>query len=44
MTDKDIQDDIDHLLDTLFYDETTGKLMQSITVAGGDVEQVEFGL
>ena len=44
MTDKDVQDDIDHLLDTLFYDETTGKLMQSITVAGGDVEQVEFGL
>ena len=42
MTDDDIQDDIDHILDTLFYNEETGKLMQSVTVAGGDVEQVVF--
>ena len=42
MTESEIQDDIDHILDTLFYDEETGKLMQSVTVAGGDVEQVEF--
>lgn len=42
MTDADIQEDIDHILDTLFYDEDTGKLMQSVTVQGGDVEQVEF--
>ena len=42
MTEPDIQEDIDHILDTLFYDEETGKLMQSVTVAGGDVEQVEF--
>ena len=42
MTDADIQEDIDHILDTLFYDEKTGKLMQSVTVQGGDVEQVEF--
>ena len=42
MTDKDIQDDIDHILDTLFWDEETGKLMQSVTVQGGDVEQIEF--
>lgn len=42
MTDPDIQEDIDHILDTLFYDPETGKLMQSITVQGGDVEQVEF--
>lgn len=42
MTDKDIQDDIDHILDTLFWDEKTGKLMQSVTVQGGDVEQIEF--
>ena len=42
MTDDDIQEDIDHILDTLFYDEETGKLMQSVTVAGGDVEQVVF--
>lgn len=42
MTDADVQEEIDHILDTLFYDEKTGKLMQSITVQGGDVEQVEF--
>ena len=42
MTDADIQEDIDHILDTLFYDEETGKLMRSVTVAGGDVEQVVF--
>lgn len=42
MTDPDVQEDIDHILDTLFYDPKTGKLMQSITVQGGDVEQVEF--
>ena len=42
MTDSDIQDDIDHILDTLFWDEETGKLMQSVTVQGGDVEQVPF--
>ena len=43
MTEPDIQEDIDHILDTLFYDEKTGKLMQSVTVQGGDVEQVPFG-
>ena len=42
MTDSDIQDQIDHILDTLFYDEETGVLMQSITVQGGDVDQVPF--
>ena len=42
MMDEDVQDDIDHILDTLYYDEERGKLMQSVTVAGGDVEQVEF--
>lgn len=42
MADEDIQEDIDHILDTLFYDEETGKLMQSVTVAGGDVDQVPF--
>lgn len=29
----------DHELDTLYFDEKTGILMQSITVQGGDVEQ-----
>ena len=42
MTEPDIQDSIDCILDTLFYDEETGKLMQSVTVHGGDVEQVPF--
>lgn len=42
MLDKDIQDDIDHILDTLYYDPERGKLMRSVTVADGDVEQVEF--
>lgn len=42
MTEPDIQDDIDQLLDTLFYDEETGVLMQSVTVAGGDVDQIPF--
>ena len=42
MTDKDVQDQIDHLLDTLFWDDTKHMLMQSITIAGGDVDQVPF--
>ena len=42
MTDPDIQDDIDHILDNLFYDEETGMLMESVTVQGGDVEQIPF--
>ena len=42
MTEPEIKEDIDHLLDTLFYDEETGKLMQSVTVQGGDVEQIPF--
>ena len=42
MTDKDIQDEIDYILDSIYYDEETGKLMQSVTVDGGDVEHIEF--
>lgn len=42
MTEPEIQEDIDHILDSLYWDEATGKLMQSVTVQGGDVEQVEF--
>ena len=42
MTEPDIQDEIDYILDSIYYDENTGKLMRSVTVAGGDVEQVEF--
>lgn len=40
MTEESVQDEIDHFLDTIFYDEETGALMQSVTVAGGDVDQV----
>ena len=42
MADKDVQDQIDRLLDTLFWDDTKHMLMQSITIAGGDVDQVPF--
>lgn len=42
MTEPDIQENINNILDTLFWDEEKGKLMQSVTVQGGDVEQREF--
>lgn len=42
MLNKDIQEDIDNILDTLYYDEETGVLMRSVTVAGGDVDQIPF--
>lgn len=42
MTEPEIQEDIDHMLDDIFYDEETGMLMESYTVAGGDVEQRPF--
>lgn len=42
MTEPEIQDDIDHILDTLFWDEEKKCAMQSVTVQGGDVEQVPF--
>ena len=40
MTHKKVQEDIDNILDTLFYNEETGQLMWSVTVQGGDVEQI----
>lgn len=42
MTEPDIQEKIDNILDTIFYDPDTGILMQSVTTLGGDVEQVPF--
>ena len=42
MTEPDIQEDIDRILDLLFYDENTSKLMISVTVQGGDVDQIPF--
>lgn len=44
MTESSVQDDIDHFLDTLFYDDKTEKLMRSVTLPGGDVDQVPFEL
>lgn len=35
-------DEWDHELDNIYFDEETGMIMESVTVAGGDVEQVPF--
>lgn len=32
----------DHELDGIYFDEETGMLMQSVTVPGGDVEQIPY--
>ena len=40
MTEPDVQAEIDYMLDGLFYDEESGKLMMAVTVEGGDVDQV----
>lgn len=42
MTEPDIQEQIDWILDSLYWDDEKKCVMQSITVAGGDVEQVPF--
>ena len=42
MTEPEIQDEIDLMLDSIYYDEETGKVMQSVTTHGGDVDQVEL--
>ena len=42
MTDKNVQDQVDHMLDTLFWDDEKKMLMQSVTIAGGDVDQIPF--
>ena len=42
MTDPEIQDDIDFILNTLYWDDEKKCVMQSVTVQGGDVEQVVF--
>lgn len=42
MTDPDIQEQIDWFLDSLYWDEEKQMVMQSVTVQGGDVEQVPF--
>lgn len=42
MTESEIQEEIDHMLDDIFWDEEKGTLMESITVPGGDVDQIPF--
>lgn len=42
MTKPEVQADIDFILDSIYYDEETGKVMRSVTVQGGDVMQVPF--
>lgn len=42
MTEPEIQEEIDNILDTLFWDDEKKCLMQSVTVQGGDVDQVSF--
>lgn len=42
MTDPDIQDEIDQILDTLYWDDEKKMVMQSITLQGGDVDQILF--
>lgn len=42
MTEPEIQDEIDYILDSLYWDEEKRCVMQSVTVHGGDVEQIPF--
>ncbi len=42
MTVVDQFDEWDDLLDTIYWDEEVGMLMQSVTVQGGDVEQIPY--
>jgi len=44
MTEPEIQEEIDWILDSLYWDEERGCVMESYTVAGGDVEQRPFGI
>ena len=44
MTEPDLQEQTDWILDSLYWDEERGCLMESYTVAGGDVEQRPFGV
>ena len=42
MTEPDIQEQIDWILDSLYWDDEKKCIMQSITVQGGDAEQIPF--
>ena len=42
MMDPEVQNQIDYILDSLYFDADLGIWMRSVTVPGGDVEQVPF--
>lgn len=42
LTEEEIQDQIDDILDCLFWDEEDNCLKISVTVQGGDVDQIPF--
>lgn len=42
LTNKDVQDQIDSILDCIFWDDERKELMISVTIQGGDVDQVPF--
>lgn len=44
MTEPEIQDEIDDILDSLYFDINSGIWMKSVTVHGGDVEQEPFDI
>ena len=42
MTEPEVQEEIDWILDSLYWDEERGCVMRSITVQGGDTDQEPF--
>lgn len=42
MTDSEVQEEIDLILDTVFWDDEKKMLMESVTIQGGDVDIVPF--
>lgn len=42
MTEPEIQEEIDWILDSLYWDEEKKCVMQSVTVQGGDTDQIPF--
>lgn len=42
MTEPEIQEAIDWMIDSLYWDDERKCIMQSVTVQGGDVDQVPF--
>ena len=42
LLDEKVQRSVDHILDTTYWDEEKKCVMQSVTLPGGDVDQVLF--